>query len=277
MSRSSLYLDPPHVAAAFYLDRRAPEAALGLVCERVAAAGATPTGALTVVRGEGFPRFGMISDLARHLEDRTVEVRGAKRQEEWKALVNGATSGVKVLRAGLEVPQVGGVTVEFQPVPDGADSRTLHPVAVVVSGAFLSVPDTAALSKKERRQAQATAHFLMSVFRGLCEAEEPLYAGILVEAFLPTPPELLAGAARLGTELFVSKRLGSAAPGLDRTLAALFAKGFRESWSTGSFHSGWAAFNPQGLGIQAPVAVGTQAARHLGHALAQVARLPPED
>ncbi|RKH43038.1 hypothetical protein D7Y23_30140 [Corallococcus sp. AB050B] len=272
MSRSSLYLDPPHVAAAFYLDRLAPEAALGRVCAHVAAAGATPTGALTVVRGERFPRFGMISDLARHLEDRSVELRGGKQLQEWKTLVGGEAPGAKVLRVGFEAPQVGGVTVEYQPVPDDAQERTLHPVAVFVSGALLSMPGAAALSKKERRQAQATAQFLTSVFQGVCEAEEPLYAGILVEDSLPTPPELEAGSARLGTELFVSRRLESAAPGLERTLASLFEQGFRAAWSTGSFLSGWGALNPQGLGVEAPAAVGTQAGRHLGRALSQLAR-----
>lgn len=274
MSRTTLYLEPPHLLAAFYLDRRTPAAAFGLVCERVERAGAIPSGALSIVRGAGLPPFGMISDLAPHLESQTLDMRGRQRQE-WERLVRGTSSAAQVLRAGFSAPKVGGVVVEFQPIPDDAVGRTLHPVAVVVSGALLSVLGIRSLPKKERRQAEETVRFTTTVFRSICEGLDPLYAGILVEASLPAPPALIAGSARMGTELFVSSRLEAVIPGVKQELAALFANGFHESWATGLFLSGWDALNPGGLGIEAPVAVGAQAARILGRALSMAPLSPP--
>jgi hypothetical protein len=138
---------------------------------------------------------------------------------------------------------------------------------VTTSGELLSMPAHVSLSRRERQRAALTAQILLSVFRSVCEAHNPLYGAILVEQPLPTPQQLIEGNARLSTELFVSNRLLAVNPELERDLGTLFAAGSSQQWATGVFFSGWAVFSGKVHTIDAPLQVGDHAARYLGRAL----------
>jgi hypothetical protein len=272
MSRASLYPDPPHVSAAFYLDHAIPAEAFLGVGERVIAAGGIPTGSVKFVRAVTFPRFAMLSDLASQVESVQLDLGRKQKAEAWRRWLQTQDPTVHVLRAGFEVPRAGPVVVAFERIPDESAADTLHPVAVTMSGSLVSMPDHVTLSVRERRQAMAVVTFLMTVFRSVCESLDPLYGMIGVEASLPTPRELVTGHARVGTELFYSDRLAADDPSLERDLASIFADGYSERWATGRFLSGWAIFNPDGRTVGAPLQVGSNAARRLGEALKSTIR-----
>jgi hypothetical protein len=272
MNRLSLYSDPPHISAAFYLDAAGPREAFAETCDRVAEAGAVPTGALEIVRASAFPRFAMISDLALQVESVQLDSRKEQRLEAWRRWLQTQAPTVHVLRTGFEVARAGPAVVAFDRIPDESAADVLHPVAVTMSGSLLSMPAHVSLSQRQRRQAAAIVAFLTTVFRSVCESLDPLYGMIGVEAHLPTPRELAAGNARVGTELFYSNRLAAGDPSLERDLAMIFADGYSERWATGRFFSGWAIFNSEGHTVGAPLQVGTSAARRLGEALKSLIR-----
>jgi hypothetical protein len=273
MNHYSLYPEPPHISVGFYLDAASPRDAFTGVYDQVAAAGAVPTGVLEIVRAPAFPHFAMISDLASQLESLELNVRKEHELDQWMRWLHAQDPAVHVLRAAFDAPRAGLAVVAFEPIPEGSGADALHPVSVTMSGSLLSMPAHVSLNKRERAQALLVARFLMTVFRSVCESHDPLYGSIAVEASLPTPIELAAGRARVGTELFFSARLETADPTLERDLATIFAGGFSERWTKGIFFSGWAAFNTGGNLVDEPLAVSTRAAHRLGQALTMYSEL----
>jgi hypothetical protein len=150
-----------------------------------------------------------------------------------------------------------------------------HPVSVTISGALMTMPRQASLRPNEQELAVASARFILSAFRAVCESLNPLYGAIQVEAFLPTPAELIGRTARLGTEVFVSDRLVDADRAIVTRLSTAFAEGVSERWATGTFYSGWARFNPERKTVKRPLATGLAAAQALGTALVKWGGLKP--
>jgi hypothetical protein len=259
MTRSSLYPDPPHVSAAVYADALAPEEAFRRICDLVAGQGAIPTGLTEWVAGSEFPSFMMISDLAARTQTARQDLKISREHALWTQWIGGLSADRRVLRTGFGVPRVGTAVVEYQPAAKD-DPERRHPVAITVSGALLSMPPTAGLSKTERKTSAATAAWLVGAFRRVCETLDPLYGAIATEAWLPVPVQLVSGHARLGTEVFVSDRLEQRAPGMAARLTALYAPGFVERWANGCFLSGWAAMNAPGRTLTEPLKAGTRAA-----------------
>jgi hypothetical protein len=210
----------------------------------------------------------MISDLALQVESVHIDVRKNSVLNQWHHWLHAQDPAVHVLRAGFDAPQAGFVAVEFESIPEELGVYVSHPIAATISGELLSMPAHVSLNRQRRAQVAKAARFLLTVFRSVCESLNPLYGSISVEASLPTPPELsMPNKARLGTELFVSSRLGVTDPRLEQDLATIFAGGFSERWTTGMFFSGWATLNPEGRTVDAPLEVGTRAARRLGQTL----------
>ena len=267
MSRSRLYPEPPHVSAGFYLDKLGPREGFTRVCEALIATGGTPTGEVELVRSLHFPRFTMISDLASQLETTKLDIRKGQDDKAWKQMVQTHSSGKQLLRAGFETPRAGLAVVAFEPIPDNADKDSLHPISVTMSGSLISMPAQVSLSKTNRQQAITLGRFLLTVFRSVCESLEPLYGGIVVEASFPSPEEMANDTARMGTELFLSRRLEELDPQLERDMGIIFLTGSSERWKTGTFFSGWSIFNSDVRTVDRPLEVGSMAARRLARAL----------
>ena len=251
MSQIDIHLLPPQISVSCYFDTMDPEDAFFAVCEEIEAAGATASGVFEIVHAASFPPFAMISDLAPRPEVIQIDVHKSK-TETWKRLVAAQKPEVQVLRAAFEIPKVGPAIVTFEPIPDNLGLHSQHPVAVTISGELLSMPAHVALSRREQRWAAFTAQFLLSVFRSVCEAHNPLYGAILVEQSLPTPQQLIKGNARLSTEVFVSNRLLAMDPALERDLGIFFAAGSSQRWATGIFFSGWAVFSGKSVLLMPP-------------------------
>jgi len=268
MTRDTLYVDPPQISAAFLFDQLDEPQALGRLCDVASASGAAATGECEIVRGDGFPVFDAISDLAPTLERARYDLRAAAGRAEWQRLVEGGLPEAHLLRAGFEVPRVGTAVVELQPGAARVRGPGQHPAAVTVSGDLLGMPPSVSLSKAERRQAEVTAVWIAALFRRANEALDPLYGGVLIEAYLPPPATLAAGEGRIGPEVYVSDRLEAGAPGTQSALAALYAQGSVSRLATGQLYSGWGALNPDGRSVPQPLAVASKAAAILGGALA---------
>jgi hypothetical protein len=260
------YPAPPHISAAFYFDHLTQATAFAEVCDQVMAVGATPTGAYELIRTAVLPHFAMISDLGSRLESAQISLPKKRAREEWNRWINSQELTSHILRAAFKAPQIGIVIVAFEPTSEVDNVRVVHPIAVTTSGALLSMPEHISQSHRERSKAARVARYLLSVFRSVCESLDPLYGAIAVEASLPTPAEL-GGGARLGTELYVSNRLGIADPTLVADLSTIFANGFTERWKSGMYFSGWAAFNQVGQTLDKPLEAGARAAQRIGQAL----------
>ena len=265
MSKDPLYPDPAHISIAFYLDQPAEARVLYPVCEVVVAAGAAGSGVCELVRGATLPAFETTSDLGDRLERVQCDLESPAGRRVWERLIAGKDPAAHVVRAGFEDPVAGTVVVRLQPA--GEERR--HPVAVDVSSALLDIAASSPeVSPAERRQADAIAQWIGSLFRRACQALDPLYASVLVEAWLPVPAELAAGDARLGTEIYLSDRLEAAARGTQDALARLYAQGHVDRAPGGQFYSGWGALNPEKRDIERPLALGSKAAAVVGRALA---------
>jgi hypothetical protein len=260
MTRGALIPDAPQISASFFLDQFPPAEALALISAEVERAGATATGVLEGVRAPSFPAFAMISDLAPRLEVVLLDPRT-------RTVPESSDPTFHVVRTGFAEPDIGPVVVGFDPVPGGIQRDVVHPISITIGGWLLSRPPQPPLASDQQEQALAASTFLLSVFRSVCEDLDPLYAAIAVESALPPPMALMTGAARLGTELFVSDRHIAPHPELDEQLSATFGEGFSERWSTGKYWSGWAPFNRAARTVSAPLNVGMQAAGHLGRTL----------
>ena len=267
MNRSGFYPEPPHISAAFFFEGSKDANPFMAVCEHVVASGATAMGAFDVIRADAFPHFAMVSDLAARLEPVQLDLGKENALEEWKRWLHAQEPTVYVVRGLFNTPHVGPVVVAFEPILEEVNADIPHPISVTTSGQLLAMPDNVPLSHRDRQQAFAVAQFLKRVFRSVCESLDPLYGSINVEANLPTPMELTAGDARVGTELCVSDRLTAADAELGDDLGTILTGSFTERWTNGLFFSGWWPFNPEGLTAEAPLLSSTDAARRLGQTL----------
>lgn len=262
-----LYPEPPHISVAFCLDRLGPQEGFAAVCEALFATGATPTGDVEQVRSLQFPRFAMISDLASQLEEEKIEIRSDKDVKALMRAIQEDHAGSKILRAGFETRQAGLAVVAFEPLPDTMDRNATHPLSITVGGSLISMPAQVSLSKQNRQKSIKLAEFLVTLLRSVCELHEPLYGGIVVEANFPSLEELVIGTARVGTELFLSRRVQQLDPRIGHDMAQVFLGGSLEHWTTGTFFSGWSIFNSNARMVDKPLHVGETAARRLGRAL----------
>lgn len=248
-----LYPEPPHVSLGFFVDALPDEEALEAVCMSLLAQGGVPSGPLVVApRSQG--NFESVSDLAAVLETEVIAAGAAGRQHLIERL-----GAARVLRAGVRLDPLGDGVVTFEP----AEANEQHPVVALWAAEELGIPP-ALQSASERRRARRRAGAVLGVFREVCEALDPLYAGLGCEMTLPSRSRLGPDRARIGTEIFVSSRALAAARALEGRLRQCFAAGVVEAWASGLFCSGWELFNGQGRSVPSPLTVSRQVLSLLG-------------
>jgi hypothetical protein len=250
------YPEPPHVSLGFFVDALPDDEALESVYLSLLEQGGAPTGPLLVApRSQG--NFESVSDLADVLETEVIAAGAVGRQHLLERL--GPASEARVLGVGLQLEPLGDGLVTFEP----AEANEQHPVVALWAAEELGLPP-ALQSAAERRRARRRAGAVLDAFREVCEALDPLYAGIGCEMTLPSRSRLSPDRAQIGTEIFVSSRALSAARQLEGRLRQCFAAGAVETWASGLFCSGWEPFNREGRSVPSPLEVSRQILSLLG-------------
>lgn len=231
-------IEPPELSIAVYSERDEVETFAHLHAAALSA-DCSVSGPLEVVLRD--LEFELVSDLgdAKHL----VDVDEPQRLQ----LVTGGDQDVRVLREGFVHKRHGTVLAEYML----RIGRGRHPLALNLAAAALGVPEWL-WTVRERKRAFELADWSRGALRLVVEACDALYGAVAVERTLPTPESLASRDATLPTELYVSGRLLSRSPGLDKGLRSAYADGDVFDWGTGAFFSGWAPFNSRRVSLKDP-------------------------
>jgi hypothetical protein len=235
----NLYPEPPHLSVSLYSENQTEEAAFAALCRAVCAAGARPTGNLeTFPRSRGFNWASELTDFASEL---TVS------QESVWPLVDGEDTQLRVAKAGFAADTAGLVVVSLESREEGDPSQ--HPVAASMYADQLGIP-AQYWGQGDDVRAKAIATWAESLLRAACDSIAPLYAAMMVEETLPTPPAL---ADLRSKDIFVPDRLLAADPALEPDLRSFYGADRLGRWRHGLYCAGWQSFHPD-RAFQRPVA-----------------------
>lgn len=225
-----LYPDPPHLSVSLYSENLTEDAAFAALCRAVQEAGGTPTGTL-----QTFPRsfdFCWASELTDVSQTQTVA------DDSFWPLVEGTDPRTRVAKAGLTADTPGLVVVSLKSKGDDDPSR--HPLAASMYADQLGIP-VQLWEEGDEVRANKIATWAEGLMRTACDSITPLYAALMVEETLPTPPELDELRSK---DVFVPNRLLAADRALEPDLRNHYGEDRISRWSTGIFCAGWQGFHP---------------------------------
>jgi hypothetical protein len=253
MSRSGLYPEPPHLTIAAY--PAGPESeCFASVCRLLTQLDCHPNGTVEVAPWE--TAFELRSDLAG--QSSIVEVE----QGEFQRIVAGSDPSRRPVRAGFRRARGDIAVVEYL-----ATSRNdRHPIAVSTGAATLGIP-VEMWGKAERSAGEKLARWAVNVLHGIVSQCDPLYGAIGVEYSLATPSQLANSIAALPSEVYLSRRLASDAPGIQDAFARDFSGAEIVEWPAGWFYSGWGPFNSRKITLPQAQIHPTRAGLLLGRSM----------
>ncbi|MCM4079928.1 hypothetical protein [Paractinoplanes hotanensis] len=135
-------------------------------------------------------------------------------------------------RVAMNLPGVGQAAVSFEATPGEELPAGRHPVDVTVEAGAFALPRSI-WDERERAAAEVREEVVLRYFEACCAALDPAYAVLHSEGSTPTPAAL-AGGQQLGTDVYVSRRLG-----LGARLNQVARLSQVREWTTGTFYSGW--------------------------------------
>ncbi|MBB4695219.1 hypothetical protein [Paractinoplanes abujensis] len=135
-------------------------------------------------------------------------------------------------KVAMNLPGAGPAALSFEATPGEDAPPGRHPVEVTVEAGAFAIPRQL-WNADERAAAEARQAVVLRYLEACCTALDPAYAVLHSEGSTPTPAALAVG-RQLGTDVYVSDRLG-----LDPRLTQVNRLSQTLRWPTGSFHSGW--------------------------------------
>jgi hypothetical protein len=135
-------------------------------------------------------------------------------------------------RVAMRLPDVGAAAISLEATPGEDVPPAGHPVDVTVEAGAFAIPRPL-WDDEEREAAEARQAAALRYLEACCTALDPAYAVLHSEGSTPTPSALAAG-HRLGTDVYLSRRLG-----LAPNLTEVARLGATREWRTGTFYSGW--------------------------------------
>lgn len=135
-------------------------------------------------------------------------------------------------RVAMALPGVGQAAVSFEATPGKELPAERHPVDVTVEAGAFALPRSL-WDERERAAAEVREEAVLRYFEACCAALDPAYAVLHSEGSTPTPAALAAGRP-IGTDVYVSRRLG-----LGARLNQVARLSQVREWPTGTFYSGW--------------------------------------
>lgn len=214
--RNGLNPQPPHVEIGVYIDG-VDHTILNATCEALQTMGGHPTGVALVGYPEGF-RY--VTDLPLILGT-------------WPA----RCIELQPYRVGFVHSILGEMSVTFAP----STPPNCHPIAIRLSAGPFSIPERL-WSPTDHRSALHWRTSIAELYKGLCDALDPIYASIGIEESIPTPSELARGAP-LPFDLYVANRVIDIEPMIRQQLLDIFGAFTVQEGPSGIYFSTWSLYD----------------------------------
>jgi hypothetical protein len=255
MPRSDLYPEPPHLTIAVYPAGSESEC-FAAVCTLMEQVDCHPNGTVEVAPWEA--AFELRSDLA----GRSSIVQAER--DQFRHIATGSDPSRRPVRAGYRRGRNNVAVVEYIAAP--RDDR--HPIAVSTEAETLGIP-VGKWRKPERALGEQLARWAIDLLQRIATQCDVLYGAIGVEYSLATPSELANGVATLPSEVYLSRRLASDAPGTQGAFEYDFRDAEMTEWPTGWFYSGWSPFNSRNVTLPQSQIHPVKAGGFLGRAMSK--------